>query len=238
MEPQEPQHNLSDLIIEALKAKGVNLTRLSDLTDISEHILATLVDEKYGDLPAAPYVHGYLLKIAQALNMDGEQLWSEYLKDRSEIRRPGAGDVLPQNRFRSGKFNKKAIAIAAIVVIVFGYIVLRLPGLFGSPSFDLGSIPATVSTPELTIQGKMNPADQLTLNGQSIYPDQSGAFVQKIVLQPGFNTLTFEIKKLVGQAYTVTRQVFYNAPSSTNAGGAPARSSTSTEMKNTTSTIH
>ncbi len=216
VEPQEPQHNLANLIIEALRLKGLNLARLSEATGIQESMLAALLDEKYEKLPAAPYIHGYLVKIAEVLGLDGQKLWSEYLKDKSGIKRPGPADVLPQNRFRAGKVNKKVVAIIILIIIVFGYIILRLPGFLGAPSFNLGPLPATVASPNLPVQGTMNPADQLILNGEEIYPDRSGRFQADLVLQPGFNTLKFELKKLVGQTFTETKQVFYNAPTSTN----------------------
>ncbi len=216
MEPQEPRQNLANIIIEALKAKGVSLARLAETTGVPESVLGILLEERYDKLPAAPYVRGYLLKIAGALGLDGERIWSEYLRDRGEIKRPGVGDVLPQNRFVAGKINKKILAVIVVVLIIFGYIILRLPGFLGAPSFGLGPLPPTISSPNLSIQGTMNPADQLVLNGEEIYPDKSGRFQTNIVLQPGFNTLNFNVKKLMGQTYTVTKQVFYAAPTGTN----------------------
>jgi lambda repressor-like predicted transcriptional regulator len=216
MESLEPQPNLANIIIGALKAKGVNLARLSEATGVPEGILATLLEEKYDKLPPAPYVRGYILKIAEVLNLNGQNLWVEYLKNQINIKRPGPADVLPPNRFKTSRVKKMTIAIIAGVVIIFGYIILRLPGFLGTPSFGLAPLPATVTSPNLTIQGKMNPADQLMLNGEEIYPDKSGNFRKDILLQPGFNTLTFDVKKLMGQTYVVTKQVFYNAPTSTN----------------------
>jgi hypothetical protein len=174
------------------------------------------LEEKYDQLPPAPYVRGYLLKIAEALNLDGQKLWANYLKNRNDIKRPGPADILPPNRFQASRIKKTTIAIITGAVIVFGYIVLRLPGFLGTPSFKLAPLPATVTSPNLTIQGKMNPADQLILNGEEIYPDKYGNFQKDILLQPGFNTLTFNVKKLMGQTDTVIKQIFYNAPTSTN----------------------
>lgn len=236
MEPQEPQPILSDIIIEAMKAKGLNLIRLSELTDVPENSLSLIIEEKFEKLPPAPYVHGYIIRIAQILNLDGERLWAEYLKGRSELKRPGSNDVLPQNRFHYGKFRKKTLIIAGAVIVVFGYIIIRLPGLLGTPSFSLDNIPATVTAPDLVVQGRMNPADQLLLNGQAIYPDKSGRFTETLTLQPGFNTLVFDIRKLIGQEYTVTKQVYYNAPSSTGSNAAPPAAPTSTNQINSTST--
>ena len=58
----------------------------------------------------------------------------------------------------------------------------------------------------------MNPNDQLTLNGERLYPDKDGKFEKSIQLQSGFNTLTFSIKKLLGKEYIINKQVFYKQP--------------------------
>ena len=99
--------NLINLILEALKLKGMNLEKLSQLSGVSERSLALLLEEQFDKLPPAPYVHGYLVKIAETLNLDGRELWREYLKNNEEIRRSGKEDILPLNRFAIPKLNKK-----------------------------------------------------------------------------------------------------------------------------------
>ncbi len=99
--------NLANLILEALKLKGLNLDKLSQLTGVSERSLALILEERFEKLPSAPYIHGYLLKIAEVLNLDGQKLWQEYLKNNAEIRRSGQEDTLPLNRFAIPKLNKK-----------------------------------------------------------------------------------------------------------------------------------
>ena len=42
----------------------------------------------------------------------------------------------------------------------------------------------------------MNPADELTINGEAVYPDKDGNFDKNILLQSGFNNIIFQTKKL------------------------------------------
>ena len=42
---------LNNLILEALKLKGMNLEKLSQLTGVSEHSLALLLEEQFDKLP-------------------------------------------------------------------------------------------------------------------------------------------------------------------------------------------
>ena len=89
---------------------------------------------------------------------------------------------------------------------------LRTPAdFFQQPKLDLENITETmtVKTKELKIKGKINPKNNLTLNNEEVYADKDGNFEKDILLQTGFNTLTFKIKKFLGKEFTVTKQVFY-----------------------------
>jgi lambda repressor-like predicted transcriptional regulator len=211
--------NLANLILEALKLKGLNLDKLSQLTGVSERSLALILEERFDKLPSAPYVHGYLVKIAEILNLDGQKLWQEYLKNNAEIRRSGQEDTLPLNRFAIPKLNKKIIAAAGAVIIVLIFVIFRLPALFGQPELKISNIkdnPTVVQEANFIIRGIMNPADELTVNGEIVYPDKDGNFEKNILLQSGFNNIIFQTKKLLGKTYTVTKQIFYQTTSTTD----------------------
>ncbi len=210
--PEGNDQKLTNLILEALKLKGLNLDKLSQLTGVSERSLALILEERFEKLPPAPYVHGYLMKIAEALNLDGQKLWQEYLKNNSDLRRSGEEDMLPQNRFAIQKMNKKIVVISAAIIVILVYGAFRLPSLFGQPELDISSPkdnPTIVQDSNFTIHGIMNPADELTINGEAVYAQKDGNFEKEILLQSGFNSVTFEIKKILGKTFTITRQIFY-----------------------------
>lgn len=204
--------NLTNLILEALKLKGLTIDKLSQTTGVSERSLALLLEERFEKLPPAPYVHGYLIKIAEALNLDGQKLWQEYLKNNSDLRRSGEEDHLPPNRFAVKKMNKKVVGISVAVALILIYAAFRLPSLFGQPELELSNLvenPTVVENSGFTIHGIMNPADELKINGEAVYPSGDGNFQKEILLQSGFNNVIFEIKKILGKTYTVTKQIFY-----------------------------
>ncbi|MGC9611089.1 MAG: helix-turn-helix domain-containing protein [Minisyncoccia bacterium] len=217
----EDLKNLTNLILEALKLKGLTIDKLSQMTGVSERSLALLLEERFDKLPPAPYVHGYLVKIAEVLNLDGQKLWQEYLKNNEEIRRSGQEDVLPPNRFAIPKINKKLAVGIAAVIIVLCYLAIRLPAVFGQPEITIQGLdnnPTVVQEASTTVHGIMNPADELKINGEAVYPDKDGNFQKNILLQSGFNNIVFQVKKLLGKTYTINKQVFYQTKENKNDG--------------------
>lgn len=211
--------NLSSLILESLRTKGLTVERLSQLSGVSERFLASLIEGKIERLPPRPYAHGYLVKIAETLGLDGEKLWHEYLKNNEAIRRSGKNDQLPKNRFALPSLNKKFFLTILILVIIAGYILIRLPAFLGKPEFTLSNLSqdkTVVQNSVFVIQGKINPNDQLTVNDETIYPEKNGRFEKSLKLQPGFNTLTFKVKKFLGKEHVITKQIFYQAPEQKN----------------------
>ena len=216
MEPDT--RNFSTIVLDAMRAKNISVEKLSQLTGISDRYVSTLIDEDFKKLPAAPYVHGYVLRIAEALGMDGESLWQEYLRGSAVIRRSGRNDTLPQNRFLTPNVNKKAIGLVAVAIVVIAYGLWRLPALRGTPDITLYNIQdmMVVATSTFTISGKINPADQLTINRELVYPDKNGAFSKIFTLRPDeFNTFDFKVTRFLGRENTTTRQIFYKTPTST-----------------------
>ena len=56
---------------ERLKERGLTLKRLSELSGISVKHLEALAAGQFDNLPPAPYLRGYLLKLGQVLGFDG-----------------------------------------------------------------------------------------------------------------------------------------------------------------------
>lgn len=203
---------LADVIITALRDKGINLAKLAELSGISERYLESLIEEKYDTLPSSPYVRGYLLKIAEILGLDGETLWREYLRDDEMIRRSGRRDELPSNRFALPKIPVKIFAIGLLVIFVVIFFTLRLSLFKDRGGLELKNLSletTIVENSSFTVSGGIDPAYRLSLNGERIYPGEDGEFEKNIILQEGFNTLVFRFKKFLSEEKVVTKQIFY-----------------------------
>ncbi len=219
--------SFSRIIIEALKAKGFSVARLSETTGIPENILSLLIEEKFYQLPAAPYVHGYIMKICDALSLSGEKVWSEYLKNSKHIRTSGEKDILPPNRFLIPKVNKKIVGGIIAGALILLYLIVRLPSIMGTPNLTLENLSSAITTTgnqSFIVRGTITPGGKLTMNGQTIVPDSGGKFTESVTLNPGFNTLTFVATQVLGKTYSVTKQIFYqiSATSTTQTSTKPS----------------
>ena len=216
MTAEYDQKNISSLILDALRTRGLSVERLSQLTGVSERFIVSFIEGKIEKLPSLPYARGYLMKIAEALNLDGERLWREYLKNDEALRRSGEKDHLPKNRFAPPRFNKRLAVITLILVIAFGYLLIKLTSTLGRTELtftNLNNDPTIVREKIFKIVGQIKPVnDQLTLNGERVYPNKEGRFEKDLELQPGFNTLVFSVKKLLGKEFIINKQIFYEAP--------------------------
>jgi len=212
--------NFSSVLVQAIKAKGFTVEKLSQLTGISDRFLASLVEEKFDNLPPEPYVRGYVIKIAEVLGLDGEALWADYLSDNELIKRSGKGDEFPKNRFVVPRLNFKLALLSFIVFVILAFFLLRLPLFSSGRVLELinpKEISVMTSDKNFVVAGKIDKAFTLSLNGERIYADENGYFEKPVELQEGFNTFIFTFKRFLGKEQTLTRQVFYRPATTTKA---------------------
>lgn len=200
---------LGTLIIDAMRMKSVSVEKLAGATGISDRILNGLLEERYENLPPAPYVRGYLLKIAAFLNLDGEALWADYLKHNEGVRRSGKKDQLPRNRFAISGIHKKFVWASLVAILVGGYLIARLVSFYQKPDFELTSPSegAVLREPTVIVRGVIEPSAKLTLQEEAIYPDKNGNFEKAVSLRIGVNILEFKISKFFGKEFEVIRRV-------------------------------
>ncbi|MBX4209086.1 hypothetical protein KW799_00075 [Candidatus Parcubacteria bacterium] len=103
------------------------------------------------------------------------------------------------------------ISVAAIAVIL-GYGAFRAKDLAQGPRLSVES-PADGSAmrdPLVSIKGTAKNISFLTLNGDKIFTDESGAYDEKILLSPGYNAVTVEARDRFGRMVRQTLQLTYN----------------------------
>ena len=102
------------------------------------------------------------------------------------------------------------IAIGAIAVIV-GYGAFRAKDLAEGPMLEVTS-PAdgtAVHDSLVEIRGTTKNISFLTLNGNKIFTDQSGAYDEKILLSPSYNVVTLTARDRFGRIAAKTLQLTY-----------------------------
>lgn len=204
---------LKETLKDEMRGQGMSVAKLSELTDIAPHHITALMESDFDHLPASPYVRGYILKIAEVLELDADVLWRRYSRE-SEIKKSGEKDTLPKNRFALRSIKKSSLLIAAIVIVL---LVIGLPVIsdfFGKPSLEVIS-PAgdaeIVTEKSYTIHGTIqNPKDRVFINETEVPVTSDGAFQIQKDLDEGANTFTISTKRFLGGETTITRNVFYN----------------------------
>ncbi|MEX2054175.1 MAG: helix-turn-helix domain-containing protein [Candidatus Colwellbacteria bacterium] len=193
-----------------MKTKGIGPARLANLTDIPSRFIDSILEGNFDNLPARPYIRGYLFKISNILGADSDHLWQMY-RSSSEAQSSGERDKLPTNRFALQKINRGVImgliATAALLLLL----IFNFNRIVGKPNIDV-VVPQTTEESVITVSGLINPDDRLTLNEEIIYTDDVGHFEKQIQLEPGLNTLTFIVNRYLGRETVLVEQVFYQVP--------------------------
>jgi len=191
--------------------RGINILKLSELTDISEYYLVALLNHDSKSLPPAPYIRGYIFKIAEVLILNGEELWRLY-SQTLVVKTSGGEDKLPLNRFALRPISKAKIAIGILVLLVIIYFGWRAGGFFGTPSIEITN-PAisgfTTNESVIKLTGKIDPRDKLMIKGEEAPTNETGYFEKQFKLDSGINMIEFKVKRLLGKEIVVTKEVIY-----------------------------
>ena len=211
MEQQFQEKRLSETFAEIMRMKSLDVERLSQLTGVSERYIKFFLEEKFKELPAVPYVRGYLSRIAQTLGLDPEKVWHKYLENNEKVKRAGKEDKMPENRFIvKTPLSKAAVFLGA--VFLFALIAFLRTLYLNIPKLEFQNLKddiTIVKTNVFTIKGKIDPSHKLTLNNGEIFLDKNGSFEKEVFLEPGFNTFYFKAKKVLGKENTIKKQIFY-----------------------------
>jgi cytoskeletal protein RodZ len=209
----EIEKNLQEIFDEAMKQKNISYEKLAILTNIPEKYIVALQNIDIKNLPAFPYVRGYLKKICGTLGLNFEEMWKRY-KNELNHKTSGAFDKLPSNRFAIRKINRKNVAFAVTAAILLVFLTLNFNNFFGKPLLTItfpSQALSTSSNSSIDLTGAVNPSDKLTINNKEVIADSRGNFQSTYELQPGLNTIEFKVKKIMGAENSETRQIILEA---------------------------
>ena len=224
MEPEET--TLEIFLRDRMKEKGISLKKLSEITGIAINHIENMLRGDFEQVPPTPYFRGYLIRLGEVLNFDGEAWWKK-IKREDGVKTSGSTDALPKNRF-SRESPAKIVTIAAVILIILVALGFALPHIFGKPII---SITAPLGNPSITtsnsvvIQGTVKNADSLYVNGDEATVASDGSWQKNVLLQSGINTFNISAKKLLGGTTEIVEQISYNTLPSTS---TPSSSATTT----------
>jgi len=105
----------------------------------------------------------------------------------------------------------KIIVIFLVVILVGGYTMFRAKTIAEGPSIIVtepinGSV---VAEPLLKILGNAKNISFINLNGAQIFTDESGNFIEEILLSHGYNVITLEAEDRFGRKTETSLKIIY-----------------------------
>lgn len=198
---------------ERLRERGFTLKRLSELSGVNVKYLEQLANGSFEELPAAPYLRGYIVKISEVLEFDPEAWW-KLIKQEGNLKTSGDEDQLPKNRFARER-TTKPFWIAILIVLVVLFFGVRAPRILGRPTLTISNLTEetlTASSDRFTIEGTIMGGNKVTVNNESVEIRPNGSWSKSIILEPGINLIEVKGKKFLGNEVTAIRRIVYEAP--------------------------
>ncbi|MEK7147145.1 MAG: helix-turn-helix domain-containing protein [Patescibacteria group bacterium] len=213
----DKKENFSAALAGLMEIKGFNATKLAESSGVPPYFIEQLINENYDRLPPSPYIRGYIFKIAEILNANGNDWWRDFQKENELIKKSGADDRLPDNRFAPKKISKKRVVLSGILIIATVYIAFRSDDFLGQPSLYLATpaIDEIASEPIIKLTGRVDPQDAVKINNEEVFADKNGNFSKNIILTIGINNIEIKVKRFLGREIIENRRVIY-APLSEN----------------------
>jgi len=204
------------------KQKGISLEKVSEKTKILSHLLKSLEEDDYSQLPPSTFLHGMIKKYAQFLELDPDKIIKLYQKSNGRHLSSGKYDLLPHNRFRVKQFNifpllKKPLFFVlriSFFVLILAYFAYEIFLFLLPPTIIINSPSANLSTtqPQLVLEGNVIRGKSLFWGDKEIPLDKEGSFQKEIVLVPGLNEIQLRAVNNLGKSTSVTRNIIYTRP--------------------------
>jgi len=207
--------DFSETLKKERESKRLTIEDVSQKTNVPKRYVSALEEADFAGLPAPVYIRGYLKKISQLLNLNEEETWNLFIKDREESKAPTV-DILPQNRFEQPLkwhyiFLKilKSLPAIIIVITVAGFLFIQAKSFLGAPYLKLNNPALDLSTQDASImvEGEGRHNSYITLNGKEIYLGKDGKFSEEIYLNPGVNEIKVEAESRLGKTTSIIRRI-------------------------------
>jgi len=228
----KPKDNLplNEYLAQRRKFLKFRLGDLAQKTNIAPKYLKWIEGGEWQNLPPGVYARSFLKKYAQAVGLDESEILFRYEEEQAFFESKAlinqTKDSLLVSKENSSPLkifcNIKALNflshietryIMALVigVAVAGYIIWQLRVIFVIPELVINfpSDEITLDQTVLILDGKASPDSLVTVNGESIFPQQDGSFKKETQLLPGLNVFEIKAVSRFGKEKKVVRRVTY-----------------------------
>lgn len=215
---QNKVHLDSETIAEQLRLarqdKGVKLEKVAKELKINIKYLDALEKGRFELLPKGIYGKNFLREYAQYLRLDYREMMQIFEaetiagqkireKDIFNKQKVNAHDLLSYPKIVRG------VLITIVVLLVAGYLVMRLQKIVSPPVLIVNFPSNNYITKEagINLQGRIESEAQLIINGEPVISAGNGDFSKIVGLKPGLNTITLVAQKKYGRSKNLTLQI-------------------------------
>lgn len=205
---------IGSILKEEREFHRVAVTDFAKLTRIKSEYVASLEDNRFEELPAAPFVRGYIKTYGHTFGFDYQPLLAMLRRDYKESAK---GQLVPREFIKP--LLKRRVMWTPTTVTVMGLVVifLTLTSYVGWQWYNLQKPPALkVTKPDtnaavaaqVEVEGTTTKEAVVSVNAQPVELDANGNFTTQIYLpRDGINTITIEAKDRRGKSTIVQRTV-------------------------------
>lgn len=209
--------NVGEILKKRRLEKKVTLEEVEKGIKIRTKFLKALEEDDYRKLPSATYIRGFIKNYSEFLDLSSEKVLAVFRRQFDERKNLG---LLPKGL--TEPLGKRTLSLKTPPVISFLFLLpllLLLAYLYREYRLFTQPPPLTIQSPQeqaiifgetVEVSGRTEPSAILTLNGQKIFLQEDGSFIQKITLTPGLNILEFSAKNNLGKETIVRRNVRIN----------------------------
>lgn len=228
----KPKDNLPlcDYLVQRRRFMKIKLSDLAEKTGIPHKYLKRIESGDWPALPSGVYARGFLRKYAQAVGLDDTEVILKYEREFENLDNdawPGSLIAAAKNarsarsfigfKWVWGNFLRRGMVlrkllVTAVIITVSAYIIWQFLIVLEKPSLALDypkEDNITVAQSELELRGQVTPGSILTINRETVYANEAGAFSQKIELLPGLNVLEIKASSRFGKGTEIIRRVTY-----------------------------
>lgn len=105
--------------------------------------------------------------------------------------------------------NPAFMAVAFLVLVASGYILLHSSSIFATPELVVEEPEdgAHVAMGEIEVYGSTEPKTRVSINGYEVLSDDDGLFMASLSFQRGYQILDIRVKNRVGKEAKVVRRI-------------------------------
>lgn len=195
------------------KKKGLTIEEVAKATKIRPQYITALEKGEYEKLPSSAYAHGFVRNYASFLELPVKEILPIFRREFDEREFLG---VLPESftkpntspfiRFRLGTTGLVA-SLGIFFILIF--VLFQYRSAFFAPSLSLSQPPenAIMHNQSVTVVGKTDPNNTVTVNDVPVFIDASGNFKKDISVFTGDVIITVKVVNNFGKKTILVRHI-------------------------------